>query len=44
MLVGLGYVVERRAQWEGARRCEMGWFITPDGQQLLHVLGTADFG
>ena len=44
MLVGLGYVVERRAEWEGARRCEMGWFITLAGQQQLHVQETADFG
>ena len=43
-LIELGYVEERQARWEGARRGEMGRFLTPAGRDLLRVLGTGDFG
>jgi hypothetical protein len=42
-LVGLGYVTERQALWDGAKPNELGWFITPAGRQLLLVLGTGHF-
>lgn len=43
-LIELGYVEERQAGWAGAKRGDMGRFLTPAGRELLDVLGRGDFG
>lgn len=41
-LIELGYIIERRARWDGAKPGDMARFITPAGRDLLKAIGAEE--